>query len=1438
MAKIRTSFGVLFLLTLLVVYSDAWFWDWTGTTTMPPTVDHEGSGSSEGSGEPSSENIAMVRSEMIDEGQGIQKVVPTWDQTTEGLRLTTVEPTTEPESGGTSEKGTEGISSHIRKPGNGKSSIKEESGVTLLQLIGDPPPSTITQVFGPDSSPGYVFGPDANSGQLARTYLPSPFYRDFALIFNLKPTSERGGTIFSITDAAQQIMYVGVKLSAVQGGNQYVILYYTEPDSQQSYEAARFLAPSMKDTWTRFAIAVRDDKVMFYLNCDTDPQVMRLERSPDEMELEAGAGVFVGQAGGADPEKFLGVIGELRIVGDPRAAERHCEEDGDDSDMASGDGSGDEERNSRPAGETLRWTTTPPSSRPIQQPPLSKKDEMLTERDTGAKGEKGSQGNSGLKGDRGPIGPKGETTSSSGSGSRGGSRGEKGELGEKGLKGSAGFGYIGKKGEPGPAGPVGPPGPPGAATEVTVGGDGSVASRAPAPRGPAGPPGTSGPEGPPGTDGEPGDPGEDGKTGLEGPPGFPGTPGDPGLKGDKGDRGDGQPGPRGPPGLPGPGIRSTFVDMEGSGFPDLESVRGLPGLQGPPGPPGAPGPSTTGTASSSGAFGPPGKDGAAGQPGLPGIPGTDGSPGASAPKGENGDAGELGLPGAIGQKGSGGDPGVQGDPGETGLAGLPGPLGPVGKPGPPGPPGSSYRVGFDDMEASGGGFNNGLPGARGPEGRQGSSGLPGLPGKSGLPGIPGQKGSEGSLGRDGQPGLDGFPGPQGPKGDGGDKGDRGEPGRDGSGLTGPPGPPGPPGQIIYQTDGNAGGVAGDVGRTGENGLPGQAGFPGPIGPRGNRGEPGVPGYGVKGEKGEPGLVIGPDGSLLHLDGLSGQKGDIGPPGSVGLAGPYGPSGIKGEFGMPGRPGRPGVNGYKGEKGDTSGGSGYGYPGVPGQPGPPGPPGPTSPFDRFNRYDDTSRNYPATKGDKGEQGDHGLPGIPGTAPNFDIYAFKNELKGERGDVGVKGEKGEQSGGYYDQRFGGVQGQPGPPGKPGLEGPKGDSVMGPPGPQGPPGTPGIGYDGRPGVPGPPGPPGLPTLPETYRPNNPVSIPGPPGPPGQPGSSALSSGVTVLRSYETMVATARRQSEGSLIYILDKADLYLRVRDGLRQVMLGDYNPFFRDLANEVAEVQPPPVIVYPDTQDQSQNNGAGHYSHGGPVIRPIEPSSQPPVNPRYPPQYDPRFPDPRQTGHTDGRFVPHQTDNRYSVTPRRPSPPIPQPAVPAEPSASGLHIIALNAPQTGNMRGIRGADFLCFQQARAVGLKGTFRAFLSSKLQDLYTIVRRADRDNFSIVNLKDQVLFDSWESMFGDNTNKMRENVPIYSFDGRDTLRDSAWPEKMVWHGSNNKGHRQTDHYCETWRTGDHAVSGLASSLQSGQLLQQSSSSCSGSYIVLCIENAFTTHSKK
>uniref|UniRef100_A0A8C2A6X4 Collagenase NC10/endostatin domain-containing protein n=1 Tax=Cyprinus carpio TaxID=7962 RepID=A0A8C2A6X4_CYPCA len=170
---------------------------------------------------------------------------------------------------------------------------------------------------------------------------------------------------------------------------------------------------------------------------------------------------------------------------------------------------------------------------------------------------------------------------------------------------------------------------------------------------------------------------------------------------------------------------------------------------------------------------------------------------------------------------------------------------------------------------------------------------------------------------------------------------------------------------------------------------------------------------------------------------------------------------------------------------------------------------------------------------------------------------------------------------------------------------------------------------------------------------------------------------------------------------------------------------------------------------------------------------------------------------------------------------------------LHLIALNSPQPGNMQGIKGVDHQCFLQAQAIGLKGTFRAFLSSRLQDLYSIVRQNNRELLPIVNLQDEELFSNWKSIFSGSEGKMNDNVRIYSFDGRDVLDDDAWPEKMVWHGSSPEGSRQTDSYCETWRTGGHAVTGMASSVQEGYLLQQLPRGCSSSFIVLCIENSYT-----
>lgn len=121
----------------------------------------------------------------------------------------------------------------------------------------------------------------------------------------------------------------------------------------------------------------------------------------------------------------------------------------------------------------------------------------------------------------------------------------------------------------------------------------------------------------------------------------------------------------------------------------------------------------------------------------------------------------------------------------------------------------------------------------------------------------------------------------------------------------------------------------------------------------------------------------------------------------------------------------------------------------------------------------------------------------------------------------------------------------------------------------------------------------------------------------------------------------------------------------------------------------------------------------------------------------------------------------------------------------------------MLGIKGVDHQCFLQAQAIGLKGTFRAFLSSRLQDLYSIVRKDDRDQLHVVNLKvsvtlstlnhtknmvtvyslltqcicspqDEALFSDWESIFNDSEGRITDDTSIYSFDGRDVLNDDAW----------------------------------------------------------------------
>lgn len=273
-----------------------------------------------------------------------------------------------------------------------------------------------------------------------------------------------------------------------------------------------------------------------------------------------------------------------------------------------------------------------------------------------------------------------------------------------------------------------------------------------------------------------------------------------------------------------------------------------------------------------------------------------------------------------------------------------------------------------------------------------------------------------------------------------------------------------------------------------------------------------------------------------------------------------------------------------------------------------------------------------------------------------------------------------------------------------------------------------------------------------------------------------MTVYKTGQALLRETHRAAEGAMAYISDKSELYIRAQGGWRKIQLGELIPIPSD--SHTAAV-----------------------SHG--LSRPSDRST-------------PRLHSQELTSYLPGHNVlPHSA---YSVP--------------------GLHLVALNAPASGDMRGIRGADFQCYQQARSRGLTSTYRAFLSSHLQDLATIVRKADRSNMPVVNLKGEILFNSWLSMFSGDGAVYNPQVPLYSFDGRNVMTDQTWPQKLVWHGSSTVGIRMTTNYCEAWRAGDVAVTGQASLLQTGRLLGQHTRSCSNQFIVLCIENSYIRDTRR
>ncbi|KAB1280145.1 Collagen alpha-1 chain [Camelus dromedarius] len=1221
--------------------------------------------------------------------------------------------------------------------------LASQGHLDLTELIGVPLPSSVSFVTGYGGFPAYSFGPGANVGRPARTLIPRTFFRDFAISVTVKPSSAQGGVLFAITDAFQKVIYLGLRLSGVQDGHQRVILYYTEPGSQVSHEAAAFPVPVMTHRWNRFAVVVQGEEVTLLVDCKEHSHVP-FPRSSRALTFEPSAGIFVGNAGATGLERFTGAIQQLTVHRNPRTPEMLCE--AEDS-SASGETSGLQETDEvAEILEAVTFTQAPynllvaclnlnspnpcshwhQGSGEILNDTLERVHTvdgvLVTDTGSGDRGfpdviEEGSPTEEGLTATAAaevPIstareaevdivptgGPKLSTSTED--------SGEGVTLGPDDEEGSAAT--VAGEAEV----PVSSAGEAEASSEPTRGLTLSMSIQ---------------------------DPGEGvtlGKSLVT--VSFQGQISEEGLT-------------TAAAAAEVPLI--PFEEEEASGVP----TDGLAPLT----PTAAPEQAIT--------SGPGDEDSVAVATEEPFMASGAEELGGAPPEGPllpvPTVAPERGVPLGTRKHQDRISPRVKLRRGFLVSLDLLGPLDPRV---PQAPRAHLAYLGFQENQEPMFSLDpldllermdllvNPVP--REKEDLMAQLVKRVIPATEAYQDPLGKTDKLALLGSGDPQGLLDPLGPQaldvqrdldlrilkaleasgccmnpesldqrlqvyGPKGEKGDQGPKGDRGMDGASIVGPPGPRGPPGRIevlssslVNITHGfmNLSDIPELVGPPvcihrcprGPEGMPGLPGFPGPRGPKGDTGVPGFPGLkGEQGEKGEPGAILMGD---VPLERLRGKKGE---PGAHGAPGPMG---------------RPGLNGLKGSKGDR----GVMMPGPPGLPGPPGPPGPpgavinikgaifpipvrphcktlvgtthpgNSELITFHgvKGEKGSWGLPGSKGEKGVQGAQGPPGPP-VDPTY-LRHFLNSLKWENEDREFKGVKGDSNSGFS------VSGPPGLPGSPGL-------VLWPFQVH-------LALQDSQGFP----------EPETWS-------------------------VTALSNMDDMLQKAHLVIEGTFIYLRDSTEFFIRVRDGWKKLQLGELIPIPDDSP-------PPPALSSNPRQPQLPLMSVSSVSYGRPA----------------------------------------------------------------------LHLVALNTPFSGDIR----ADFQCFQQARAAGLLSTYRAFLSSHLQDLSTVVRKAERYSLPIVNLKGQVLFNSWESIFSGNGGQFNTHIPIYSFDGRDVMTDPSWPQKVVWHGSSTHGVRLVDQYCEAWRTADMAVTGLASALSTGKILDQKAYSCANRLIVLCIENSFMTDARK
>lgn len=146
--------------------------------------------------------------------------------------------------------------------------------IDLTSAITIPLPHGVAWVDGPDGlsgEPAFQFSSDSDVRRPAKAILPLSFPSDFAITVTVRPSNNKGGVLFAVTNEDNSKVFLGLEILPVRGDGQLdsyttIRFFYLNPYFE-SNETVSFVVNEFTNQWMRFALSKKGDVISLYHDC-------------------------------------------------------------------------------------------------------------------------------------------------------------------------------------------------------------------------------------------------------------------------------------------------------------------------------------------------------------------------------------------------------------------------------------------------------------------------------------------------------------------------------------------------------------------------------------------------------------------------------------------------------------------------------------------------------------------------------------------------------------------------------------------------------------------------------------------------------------------------------------------------------------------------------------------------------------------------------------------------------------------------------------------------------------------------------------------------------------------------------------------------------------------------------------------------------------------